>query len=385
MSDAADDGSILQPGVIIKPQMDEQLAGQLIRRLYGLTPIKCKEFNSYDDRNYYFTVNLDTSNPNIEEVWDHGYILKVTNSQDSKHPDFTDAQNRMIMHMAKELPVPEPIKNINGELKSLEEINSTKNIVRLLKYIPGRILFEIKDWTTDHFFQCGEFISRMDLILADFRDPAYNDRNSIWFLSSVPNLTGFVSAIKDEKRRALALEIIQEFVTNVKSIESSLSSGIIHGDFNEQNVLVKQQNGETEYSVYSVIDFGDSQYNCLLYELAITIMYMMTQCRCVAPYKAGGHVLAGYLRHRDLPEPEKRVLRTCVAARYVQSLVMGAYSYQQDPGNEYLLITSKTGWSILEEFWQVPIQQLYSDWDETIGKSHENKQKYLSSIFVDNS
>ena len=25
----------------------------------------------------------------------------------------------MIMHMAKELPVPEPIKNINGELKSL--------------------------------------------------------------------------------------------------------------------------------------------------------------------------------------------------------------------------------------------------------------------------
>ena len=33
MSDAADDGSILQPGVIIKPQMDEQLAGQLIRSL----------------------------------------------------------------------------------------------------------------------------------------------------------------------------------------------------------------------------------------------------------------------------------------------------------------------------------------------------------------
>ena len=30
-------------------------------------------------------------------------------------------------------------------MPSLEEINSTKNIVRLLKYIPGRILFEIKE------------------------------------------------------------------------------------------------------------------------------------------------------------------------------------------------------------------------------------------------
>ena len=31
----------------------------------------------------------------------------------------------------------------------------------------------------------------------------------------------------------------------------------------------------------------------------------------------------------------------CVLIRYAQSLVMGAFSYQQQPWNEYLLITSK--------------------------------------------
>ena len=31
--------------------------------------------------------------------------------------------------------------------------------------------------------------------------------------------------------------------------------------------------------VFSVLDFGDSQRSCYVFELAITIMYMMTQCR----------------------------------------------------------------------------------------------------------
>ena len=31
--------------------------------------------------------------------------------------------------------------------------------------------------------------------------------------------------------------------------------------------------------VHSVIDFGDSNRNPLVYEVAITIMYMMTRCR----------------------------------------------------------------------------------------------------------
>ena len=106
-----------------------------------------------------------------------------------------------------------------------------------------------------------------------------------------------------------------------------------------------------------MIDFGDSQRNPVLYELGITIMYMMTRCTVVAPHLAGGHVVrpssssppfppppysppsppppysppppppppppqvAGYLRHRQLTPLERRLLRVTVAARYAQSLV----------------------------------------------------------------
>ena len=41
------------------------------------------------------------------------------------------------------------------------------------------------------------------------------------------------------------------------------------------------------YEIFSVIDFGDSNYNPLLYELAISIMYMMTKCTEMDPSMAG--------------------------------------------------------------------------------------------------
>ena len=65
--------------------------------------------------------------------------------------------------------------------------------------------------------------------------------------------------------------------------------------------------------------------------------------------------------------------------RYAQSLVMGAYSYAQDPGNEYLLITSKTGWEILTQFWSLSPQELYKQWDEVIKEYNDDNVDYLSS------
>ena len=54
--------------------------------------------------------------------------------------------------------------------------------------------------------------------------------------------------------------------------------GYIHGDFNEQNIIVDAQD-----NIHGVIDFGDSQKNPLVYDIAIAIMYMMTKVRFIYP------------------------------------------------------------------------------------------------------
>ena len=118
------------------------------------------------------------------------------------------------------------------------------------------------------------------------------------------------------------------------------------------------------FSHCSVIDFGDTNKNPIIFELGITIMYMMTQCKLIDPNDAGGHVVAGYEKVRSLPQIEEDVLRLCVAARYAQSLVMGAYAHQQDPTNDYLLTTAQTGWTNLSNFWRLPKEELYKKWTE---------------------
>ena len=35
-------------------------------------------------------------------------------------------------------------------------------IVRVLKFIPGKILFDVSPWTAEHFFQAGKFVAKMD-------------------------------------------------------------------------------------------------------------------------------------------------------------------------------------------------------------------------------
>ena len=79
----------------------------------------------------------------------------------------------MILHMSEAgLDVPEPVNNLRGELQSLEtlqggEDGASKNIVRLLRFIPGKTLWDVEPWTPAHFWQCGQFIAkgRVHLIL----------------------------------------------------------------------------------------------------------------------------------------------------------------------------------------------------------------------------
>ena len=70
----------------------------------------------------------------------------MTNSNDSRYPEFFDAQNGMITHLAESgLAVPVPVPNKDGKFKSLEELEipgkedgvKGKYMVRVLVFVPG--------------------------------------------------------------------------------------------------------------------------------------------------------------------------------------------------------------------------------------------------------
>ena len=125
------------------------------------------------------------------------------------------------------------------------------------------------------------------------------------------------------------------------------------------------EKGEVNYEIFGVIDFGDSSRDCYVFEVAIAMM-VMGMARDFDPFLAASHVLAGYRSKFPLNDNELGVLKLCLAARWAQSLVMGQYTYQQDPGNLYLLSTAKSGWAILKQLWETPTEELVRQWNDVM-------------------
>ena len=168
--------------------------------------------------------------------------------------------------------------------------------------------------------------------------------------------------------------------------------GVIHGDINDQNLLVKpgthlgvSQLSACEsvlgvndftatdiYSVVGVLDFGDSVYKYQVFDIAITIMYMILQKDNLDLIDVGGITLAGYLSKFQLPLFDLTVLKECICGRFAQSLVYGAYEYKMDPSNKYVLQTSAKGWLILRQLWQIPKKTLYEKWQTMLNKFNIN-------------
>ncbi|TRY69968.1 hypothetical protein TCAL_02332 [Tigriopus californicus] len=366
----------------VKPNVSEYKVVNLIQTLYGLQTQKVKELNGFDDQNFWFKPVSVEGNPYLASLWEHGYVLKIANSKDSQDSALFDAQKELMFHFHRDgFEVSLPILNKRGQYNSLEELKflSTdddleekpmgRNMIRVLRFIPGKTLYEIDPWTVDNFFQCGQYVGRMDQSLKSFHHSAYDTRYLSWSLTNVPKLSSVLHVVEDPDRVTLMTDIIETFKREVLPRLPELEEGIIHGDVNDHNIVVKQRSDNPlQYDIVSVIDFGDSQKNPLLFELAITIMYMMLKHSAVHPNQTGGHVIAGYIKHRKIPRLEMDLLRTCIASRFAQALILGAYSYRQNPTNEYLLLSAKTGWKVVEEFWCFPKEQLMKDWQQIVSE-----------------
>ncbi|XP_975012.1 hydroxylysine kinase [Tribolium castaneum] len=354
----------LQPGVSIKPKVDENEVKNILSGIYGLKCVSIKQLNGYDDFNFHVKVSDECDNENIKKINKDGYILKVINSLDSQRPQFFEAQNEVLRFLGKtSICCPQPVQNKSGEFYIIRTFSSGKHIVRLLEFIAGSILHQVPT-SVNLFYKVGKFAAQLDQALKKFHHPAYDCIKSVWHLESAPQLSKFLYVITDETRKKIVSEVIEDFPKRVLAAKSRLEKGVIHGDFNEQNILVDEK--DNELYVKAILDFGDSQFGCYIYELAIAMAYMMIQGKSI---EAGGYVLAGYNSVRKISDEEYNLLKTCIAARMSQSLVLGVYTSIHDPDNPYILTTAKTGWALLVDFWSKPESELLEVWKKIVDET----------------
>lgn len=305
-TESASEDALLKPGSKIRPEINEEDVQNLAQRLYGITIAHKSELRAYDDRNFFLTADPRYKNPIITQSCPHGYILKVLNALDSKKLAFIDAQTKLLKFVSDNgISCPRPVSNVYGRNYSLEPIRGNEHVIRLLEYIPGKVLDEVP-YSENLFYQAGVFLANFDRVVSKFDHDGYKDHTSIWQLERLDKLEQFVYALKDEEKQMLIEDVLAEFKAKVLPNLDQFQKGLIHGDFNENNILVTRSEITKQHYVSGILDFGDTSQSYYLFEVAISMTYMILSSKNL---KAGGILLAGYETVRPMPKEEKALLK----------------------------------------------------------------------------
>ncbi|CAO2634996.1 Hydroxylysine kinase [Lemmus lemmus] len=365
-----------QSHALTKPTFTEVQASALVESVFGFKVSKIQPLPSYDDQNFHVQVSrtTDTTDDPAE------YVLKISNTESSQTPDLIEMQNHVIMFLrAAGFPTASVCQTKGGNTISLMSIDSGSEIknylVRMLTYLPGRPIAEVAI-SHQQLYEIGRLAAQLDKTLEEFLHPKINllrRENFIWNLKNIPLLEKYMGALSQNRNREIVEQVIQLFKEKVMTKLSHFRECINHGDLNDHNILVdssKPASGDAVYPVSGILDFGDMSYGYYVFEVAITIMYMMIES--ANPIQVGGHVLAGFESVIPLTAVERSALFLLVCSRFSQSLVMAEHSCQLYPENrEYLMVTAKTGWKHLQQMFDMGQKAVEELWFET-AKSYES-------------
>ncbi|CAD5124473.1 DgyrCDS12755 [Dimorphilus gyrociliatus] len=310
-----DNGKMFK-GEEAKPTLSDEEAGELLQELYGIVEAKLDPLSSFDDCNFRVSNGKLTKESHLSYFKESGYVLKVMNTLNSLNLDHIDGGHQVMIELLKHgMNVPEPITQKTGSYYCLKNINGNIHAVYLLTYLVGDLM-ESSVCTEKLAYSCGATLSHFHLLLVDLKNKGIETAGRPWSLSNLEKMRSYLDFVDDLEEKKMLRFIHDIFMEKVKSIEDMLPHGVTHGDFNDHNIICKND------EIVGVFDFGECARERLVYDLAICMFYVMIGSKrneIKDWLKFGKHVINGYQSNRRLEELEKKVLSYCVLARFFQS------------------------------------------------------------------
>ena len=282
-------------------------------------------------------------------------ILKISNHKEER--GVLEFQTEALLHLeqATNLNLPKPKKNIDGEYLLQKEIGGEDCYVRMVSYLEGTPLDDIRAEITDPqtlHLSMGNFLAKLGIGLDGFSHPNEN-HHLLWDVEQTENLFDLLDNIQDRQKRKMAELSVSYFLKNTKDLLSKQRKQVIHNDMNPDNVLVSVEGAS---SVVGMIDFGDMLHAPLINDLAVACAYEVISMRSL--YRGSKDLLLGYHNEKKLLQSEIMLLPMLVYNRIAMSLIISEWRASKHPENrEYILGNIDHTWSVFKEIQEEEIEK----------------------------
>jgi 4-aminobutyrate aminotransferase-like enzyme/Ser/Thr protein kinase RdoA (MazF antagonist) len=299
--------------------------------LYGLSG-ELTPLDSERDQNFRLTEADGTS-----------WVLKIANAaEDPQALAFQAALLRHIQTIDPSLPLPHLRQTLAGEdLGRTGQRGGTEHFVRLVSWLPGQ-LYSGSQRTAALHDSLGACLGRLDRALQSFGHPGAH-RDFDWDIKQAGRSRGRLAFIEEPGRRALVEYFLNRFEAGVAAKLAGLRAQVIHGDANDNNLLV---DGAVGQRIVGLIDFGDAIHSATIGELAVAGAYAILDQP--APIDVAGAIAAGYHRVYPVQSEEVDLLFDLMAMRLVTSVTLSASRRDRVKDNAYLNISEAPAWAMLE-------------------------------------
>ncbi len=335
-----------------RPHFSTEEAKRLARDYFACQPSIARQLPSDRDQNFY-----------LEEASGAAFVLKIASAAEKE--EILAFQNLTLRHLAAhhqtrlerdEEPFatfPQPLETRDSQLITRVAHNGRSHLLRLLTYLPGVPLAEVKPHTPDLIIQAGRFLAHMDTALLDFSHPAMH-RQLHWDIKhAASTISRYRHLIPGAEKRALVDHFLNQFQRDVEPHLPQLRHSVIQNDGNDHNLLVSPDK-KAPRRIIGLIDFGDMVYSCTVFEAAVAAAYIMLDKR--DPVAAAAQFVAGYHAVLPLTEQELALLPTLIPIRLCTSVVLSAHQQNREPDNSYLSISERPAWDLLQLLVTIPPQ-----------------------------
>jgi Ser/Thr protein kinase RdoA (MazF antagonist) len=321
------------------PQFAVGEAAAIAQQIFGLSA-RALALPSERDQNFL-----------LETATGSKVVLKIAKSDEDRA--VLELQNAVLKHVAARAPALEVPKvwptREGAEIAQIADPRGRAFYVRAIGWLDGRMLAGSAPHAAALLASFGTTMAELDRALRGFEHPAMY-RQLHWDVRHADRALAHLPLLAPEQQLT-----VRRFMREWSKIEwHTLRHGIIHGDANDHNVLVR------DGQVVGLIDFGDLVYSAVVCDLAIALAYAMLAKP--QPVVAAAAVVRAYHAHLPLERPELDALYPLIGARLCMSVCYAAYNARAKSGDAYQQVSAGPAWMLLQRLAGLPPVRVRLAW-----------------------